>query len=187
MPPVKKEISLLPNEDNNNTPLARALRWLTSVGRVIIIITELVVISAFISRFWLDRKNSDLSEVLRQQKAILNSTQDFETEYRSLQERLKYIDAFYESEPNYVENIKSLIQSMPDGVFFQNITLNSDVKTSQVSAKLDLYSYQEDVIVDFITNLKLNPDIETVNVQKIEKKPKDSKYYLNILLTFQKK
>lgn len=187
MSPAKKEISLLPTEDNNNTLIARVLRWLTSVGRVIIIITELIVISAFISRFWLDRKNADLSEVVRQQKAILASTQDFETEYRSLQERLTYIDNFYKSEPKYIDAMNSLVQSMPDAIFFQNISLSSDEKTSQISAKLDLYSYQEDTIVDFITNLKLNPDISSVNVQKIEKKPKDSKYYLNISLTFLKK
>jgi methyl coenzyme M reductase subunit C-like uncharacterized protein (methanogenesis marker protein 7) len=76
--PAKKEISLLPDEENLNTLSARVLRYLTTIGRVIIILTELAVISAFLSRFWLDRKNADLSETIRQQKAILESTQEFE-------------------------------------------------------------------------------------------------------------
>ncbi|MFA6008204.1 MAG: PilN domain-containing protein [Candidatus Shapirobacteria bacterium] len=187
MPSVKKEISLLPNDENNNTLIARILKWLTTVGRIVIIFTELIVISAFLSRFWLDRKNSDLSEVIRQQTAILASTQDFETDYRSLQERLKYISSFYQSEPKYVDNLNSLIQSLPDGIYFQSLNLSSDPKTSQVLAQVELYSYQEDPIVNFITNLKLNPDISSVNVQKIEKKTKDSKYYLSLSLIFPKK
>lgn len=182
--PSKKEISLLPNEENNNSFLARALRWLTSVGRVVIIISELIVILAFLSRFWLDRKNSDLSEIARQQKAIINSTQEFEKDYISLQQRLAYIKNFYKSEPKYVNKLNLLVQSMPPGIFFQSVSLSRDEKSSIISAEAELYSYQEDVIVDFIANLKLNPDINSVQVQKIEKKTKDSRYYLDVSLTF---
>lgn len=184
--PSKKEISLLPTEENSNTFWSRFFKWVTTVGRVVIIFTELIVISAFLSRFWLDRKNSDLSEVLRQQKAIIASTQEFESDYVSLQERLKYIKDFYKNQPDYISKLTSLVQSLPEGIYFQSINLGRDEKTSQISAKVELYSYQEDVIVDFITNLKLNPDIAAVEVQKIEKKTKDSKYYLNISLSFQK-
>lgn len=184
--PSKKEISLLPNEENSHSFLARFLKWITTVGRVVIIFTELIVILAFLSRFWLDRKNSDLSEILRQQKAILNSTQDFENEYTSLQLRLQYIKDFYKSEPKYIDNLNSLIQSLPSGIFFQNFSVSKDEKTSQISAAVDLYSFQEDAIVNFISNLKLNPNIDSLEVQKIEKKTKDSKYYLSIALTFKK-
>jgi len=184
--PLKKEISLLPNEENSNGFLARFLRWITTVGRVVIIFTEFIVIMAFLSRFWLDRKNSDLSEVLRQQKAIISSTQDFENDYNSLQQRLSYIKDFYKSEPKYISNLNSLIQSLPSGIYFQNLSLSNNEKTSQISANVELYSFQEDAIVDFITNLKLNTDIDSVLVQRIEKKTKDSKYYLSIALTFKK-
>jgi len=87
MPP-KKEISLLPSEENLNSPLAKITKWATSTGRVVIIFVELIVILAFLSRFSLDRRNADLSETLRQQKAILASTKDFENDYLSLQKRL---------------------------------------------------------------------------------------------------
>ena len=184
--PAKKEISLLPNEENLNTFSARFLRWVTSVGRVVIVFVELIVIGAFLSRFWLDRKNSDLSETLRQQKAILGSTQEFEKDYVSLQERLKFIKNFYKTEPKYVESLNSLIQSIPDGIFFENISFNSGEKTSIITGSVESFSYLEDAIIDFIVNLKLNPDISSVNVQKIEKKTKDSKFYLSLSLTFKK-
>ncbi|HOY61167.1 MAG TPA: PilN domain-containing protein [Candidatus Woesebacteria bacterium] len=184
--PAKKEISLLPKEENLNTFSARFLRWVTSVGRVVIIFVELIVIGAFLSRFWLDRKNSDLSETLRQQKAILGSTQEFEKDYVSLQERLKFIKNFYATEPKYIESLNSLIQSIPEGIYFENISFNSGEKSNPITGSVESYSYQEDAIIDFIVNLKLNPDISSVNVQKIEKKTKDSKFYLSLSLTFKK-
>ena len=185
--PGKKELSLLPNEANQNTPLARLLRWLTTVGRFIIVFTELIVISAFLSRFWLDRKNSDLSEVLRQQKAILNSTADFEKEFSSLQTRLKFISTFFQKQPDYPGTIKSLVNTVPDGVFFQTFNLGqSETDPSRLISVLRLYTYQEDSIISFITNLTLNPDIDSVNVRRIEKKAKDNKYYVDISLTFKK-
>jgi len=52
--PAKKEISLLPDEENLDSFSARAFRWLTTVGRYVIVFTELIVICAFLSRFWLD-------------------------------------------------------------------------------------------------------------------------------------
>ncbi|MFA7301403.1 MAG: PilN domain-containing protein [Candidatus Shapirobacteria bacterium] len=174
----KKEISLLPNELDNNSIAARAIRYLTTIGRYIIVFTELIVISAFISRFWLDRQNSDLSEVLRQQKAILESTADFEKEYVSLQSRLKYIDTQYKNQPNYIQNIQSLVSSIPLDVFFQNFTI------SRNKAQVSMYSYQEDSLVNLIVNLSLNPNIKTVNIQKIEKKSKDSKFFVDISLEF---
>lgn len=180
----KKEISLLPSEENSNTFIARFFKWITTVGRVVIVLTEFIVIGAFLSRFWLDRENSDLSETLRQQKAILASTKDFEDDYISLQERLKYIRKFYESEPKYIESLNTLVQSIPEGIYFQN--LNFSNSNSIISARINAFSYQEDIIIDFIVNLKLNPDINSVNVENIEKKTKDSKYYLDISITFKK-
>jgi len=182
--PGKKEISLLPNEVNQNTPLARLLQWLTTVGRFVIVFTELIVILAFISRFWLDRKNSDLSEIIRQQKAILASTSDFEKEYASLQSRLKYIGDFYDNRPDYQGQIKNITSALPPDIFFENFTIGQNEKDKKMLlASINLYTYREDSIIDFITNLTTNPNISDVNIRKIEKKAKDNRYYIDISLS----
>ena len=179
--PRRKELSLLPNEANQNTPLARLIQWSTTVGRYIIVFTELIVISAFLSRFWLDRKNSDLSEVVRQQKAILNSTADFEDEFSLLQSRLKFIDASFKNQSDYPSLIKSLVNTVPNDVFFQSFNLGQDeANPSKLTSVVSLYTYQEDSIVSFITNLMLNPDIDSVDVRRIEKRPKTT----NTMLIF---
>ena len=132
MPP-KKEISLLPQEENNQSPLARFLRWATGVGRVVIVFTELIVILAFLSRFWLDRENADLSDTLRQQKAIITSTKEFEEDYLSLQERLNYIDKFYKNQPDLARYMRSLVNTVPHDIFFQRLVFKKESSKPDLS------------------------------------------------------
>jgi hypothetical protein len=180
----KKEMSFLPDEENANSFSARIIKWVTTVGRFIIVFTELIVVCAFLSRFWLDRTNSDLSESVRQQKAILASTSDFENEYSQLQKRLKLIKSFYSSQPEYLDKIEALTSSVPPGITFDQLSVKQDLKTQSISAQVKLFAYQETSIVDLITNLIANPKISSVDIQTIEKKPKNSKYDVSLSLIF---
>jgi len=181
---VKKELSLLPEAENPNSFSARLFYWLTTVGRWVIVLTELIVVSAFISRFWLDRKNSDLSEVLRQQQAILESTQDFEKEFSLFQQKLKTIKNFYSNEPNYDQKIISFVNSTPQDIVFNNLSVKKDNTSGNITANASLTAYNEDSIVSFISNLMLNPDIQNVDVDKIEKKDKENNYSVSVSLVF---
>lgn len=181
---VKKEVSLLPNSENPNSLSSRIIKWSTTSGRVIIIFTELIVVGAFLSRFWLDRKNSDLSETLRQKTAILQSTQDFESQFKQLQQKLSSIKLFYSNQPKYDQQLTSLIKSTPEEIYYKDITLTQDEKTLQTIVNSNLISYREDIIVNFITNLMVNPDIQQVDIKRIEKKPKENQYDVLVSLIF---
>lgn len=180
----KKELSLLPDADNPNSFSARALKWLTTVGRWVIVLTELVVIVAFISRFWLDRKNSDLSEVIRQRQAILASTQNFESEFNSFQKRLVYVRNFYENQPDYDEKVNILVKSTPTDLTYKNISIKQDQKNSDIVISASLTAFNEKSIVDFIKNLKLNPKIDSVNISNIEKKANENYYSISVSVIF---
>jgi hypothetical protein len=182
---IKKEISLLPEAENPNSFGAIFFKWLTTIGRWVIIVTELIVITAFISRFWLDRKNSDLSETVRQQEAILDSTKYFETEFASFQERLATIKSYYANQPEYDQQLLSLIESTPNNLIFDSLSVEKK-STGEITAIASLVAIDEDSIVDFISNLMLNPNIQTVEISKIEKKPKENNYIVSISLIFSK-
>lgn len=183
--PAKKEISLLPDEENLDSFSARAVSWLTTVGRYVIVFTELIVICAFLSRFWLDRMNSDLDEVVRQQEAILNSTSSFEAVYSQLQQRLSLIKNFYQNQPEYQSKIQALTDSTPLDITYTRLNLSQD-KNGKTTAIIGFSAYQEDSIVGFITNLIVNPQISSVNIQSIEKKSKENIYRVNLSLIFGK-
>lgn len=182
---TKKELSLLPDSENPNSFSARAIKWLSTVGRWIIVMTELIVVTAFISRFWLDRKNSDLSEVIRQQQAIIESTQTFEKEFNSFQQRLKFIKDFYVTSPSYDDKISVLVKSTPPDLIYKSLSLkceNSD--NDRVNANANLIAFKEDSIVSFITNLMVNDQIDSVTINQIEKKSQENSYSVTLSVVF---
>ena len=181
-----KDISLLPKEEDLTSTSARILRWATTVGRYVIVFTELIVILAFISRFWLDRQNADLSELIRQQKAILESTQGFEKDFSLLRQRLNRIKVFYAGQPEYDQNIISLVKSTPPQIIYNNLTLTRN-QDNQVTINASLSSLNEQAIVEFITNLILNPVIQKVDVANIEKKLKSNTYSISLFLVLKPK
>ena len=184
---IKKELSLLPDAENPNSLSARVLKWLTTVGRWVIVLTELVVIVAFVSRFWLDRKNSDLSEVIRQRQAILASTRGFEEEFKSFQRRLIYVRNFYENQPDYDEKIDILVKSTPNDLTYKSISIKQDKKNSDITVSASLIAFNEKSIVDFVKNLKLNPKIDSANINNIEKKANENNYSLSVSVVFKSK
>lgn len=86
-----KEINLLPKEKWETGNTGKLLKWALSVGRYIVVFTELIVISAFLYRFGLDRKLTDLNEQVNQQKKIIVTYGDLETNFRTLQAKLTNI------------------------------------------------------------------------------------------------
>lgn len=180
---AKKELSLLPDSENPNSFGAKVIKWLTTVGRWVIVVTELIVVSAFISRFSLDRKNSDLSDTIRQQQAILESTQYFEKEFNSFQQRLKFIKNFYQNDFQYGQKINTLIKSTPDDLLYKSISLQKDDQQN-ILANASLTAFNEGAIIGFINNLTLNPDISSVKINQIEKKEQENNYLVSISVTF---
>ena len=178
MSPKRKELSLLPDKEDPNSLINRSLHWLTSVGRVVIIVTELIVVTAFISRFWLDRQNSDLGETLRQQKAILESTKEFEKEYNSLGLKLKYITNFYATDDQLVPQLTAISESIPNDVAI--IDISSNRTDSSQSFNLSSFAYSQESIINLIVNLSLNPQIKSVEIRRIEKKTKNNKFEVDL-------
>jgi len=83
-----KQINLIPQDEFESSNFGRILKWALSTFRIVVIVTELIVMSAFLSRFWLDAKNSDLNEEINVNKSQIIAYKDIETEFRSLQKNL---------------------------------------------------------------------------------------------------
>lgn len=91
MPANKKSINLLPEDEFEASFVGKLLKWALTIGRYIVIGTELVVIGSFLARFSLDRQVTDLNEAIAQKQAVLNSYGDLEKQARSIQSRLTLI------------------------------------------------------------------------------------------------
>ena len=150
-------INLLPQEEFRKSPVGRILHWATTTFRTIVIITELIVIVAFLSRFWLDAKNADLNDIVRQNQSIIESYKDFEIEFRQIQQRIKIFSGMTQG-TTVASLMMQAINLLPEDV---NLVSISQVENSlQIKAA----SASERSIVQFITNLLNNPAFKEVKV-----------------------
>jgi len=85
------KINLLAQEEFATSVLGRILSWALSTFRVIVIAVEMIVVVAFLSRFWLDARITDLNDELKQKQAIVASQATFEKRFRSAQSRLEIL------------------------------------------------------------------------------------------------
>lgn len=122
------QINLYPEDPFYASLMGKVLKWAVSVGRHIIIFTELVVIGSFASRFVLDRQLSDLNTDIVQKQAVVESYGTLEDDFRALQKRSQDIQSILDEQGKYqvLERLETL--SPPDIRFdqisFSNNTLN---------------------------------------------------------------
>src|SRR5260221_9195487 len=91
MPAASANINLLGDTTLERSPYDRIITWEVTYGRYIMIGTEIVVLLAFISRFSLDRKLTDLKEEVTQKQGIIEANLPFENDVRKLQDKLSKI------------------------------------------------------------------------------------------------
>lgn len=84
-------LNLLPKDKFSDSVLGKFLIWSLSIGRYLVILTELVVILTFISRFKLDRDLTDLNEKINTQKQIILSYADMESQFITVQAKTAFI------------------------------------------------------------------------------------------------
>lgn len=179
---AKKEISLLPRKSALQSFVNKLVKWVLSKGRYIVIFTELIVFGAFLSRFWLDRKNSDLSEKLRQQRAILNSTQTFEREFRLFQSRLEEISNEFNKKHQPIDPLLVISKSMPLDVLLSDFKFSESKKGVQVNLKTQIFS--EAGLAKFIDQLMAQEEISSVRIGTIEKEEGKGGMSIQFLVKF---
>lgn len=163
MSTAKKElkINLLPQKEFERSTLGRILKWAVSSFRIIVIATEMIVMAAFLSRFWLDATNSDLNDTILQKKAIITSFTETENKFRTFQ---KQIDIFTKitsltQKSEYLNLITSLTPA--------DVILNS-ISDSEDSVQIIGYSGSEQNISQFIKNLSSAGKFKDVSLNKID-------------------
>jgi len=156
------QINLLPQEQFASSMPGRILAWALSTFRVIVIVTELVVILAFLSRFFLDAQNADLTEEIEQKQGIIADASEFEKTFRLTQKKLE-IFAQLTAQDKLASGVLSKIPtSIPPDVYLESISLNDNTLSI-----LGL-SPNERSIQEFVVNLEANLGVKNVNLERIE-------------------
>jgi len=161
MPKVKnKLINLLPQDEFETSIFGRVLKWALSSFRVMVIITEIVVMSAFLSRFWLDARNSDLNEELEMGEVQVRAYEDVELEFRNIQKKLGIAKALYD-EPKSTKIFSDVASTLPPDIYLNSIIVN------QKSLLIKASSFSESSIAQFVINLEANKNFSDISLSQI--------------------
>lgn len=158
--PKSKAINLLPQEEFDASIVGRVLKWAMSTFRLIVIITEMVVMGAFLSRFWLDAQNSDLANSIKVRVAQIQSQKDTEELFRGLQNKLTVYKTISSSK-KATEKIDLIASKVPQEIMLTNVSILEE------SASVKGTSSSEVGISQFVANLKSEKSFKKVSLGSI--------------------
>ena len=165
MPANSISINLLGDSDMDHTPVGRIVGWAVTYGRYIMIGTEIVVLLAFISRFSLDRKLTDLKEEVTQKQDIIEANLSFEKDIRELQDKLEKIKVLINQPVNPYTAVSLFQTILPQGVYLKSYDLNKNTLTIQaVAGSTDAFS-------QFMRNLQSSKYLTGIDIGDISRDP----------------
>lgn len=157
----KHQINFLRREFAEGAGLAKFLKWATTFGRWVVVLTDLVVISAFLSRFYFDTKLADLHELITQDQAIIESATPFEETFRLVQKKLGILKSL-SLKKFATEDKASFISSiLPQDVVLKNVYVSPQEINLSGSAGSDIG------LGLLLRNLISSPKISKVNVSQL--------------------
>lgn len=153
-------INLLPNK--NQGFVNQFLTWTLSIGRLLIILVEMLALGTFLYRFNLDMQIIDLHDKIEAQSFIISNFSSAEENFRDLQDRLSAIKQYDELNTR-TATIFSDITAMANGqMTFQTLTVETNTATIVAQA------YNATTLSTFVEKLKEHPSIESVSINKVE-------------------
>lgn len=156
------DLNLLVEDELDMSPQGKFLKWALSWGKRIIVLTELIVISAFLSRFWLDTTVANLNDEINAKKAYVLSFADFETQYRQLYFRVNQANAIEKKTSAQVIYDRALVL-IPQGVAVKQINIT----------KLDIGiagNTDEETLAKLVDAFRNSNDFTNISVERITKK-----------------
>ena len=160
-------VNLLPKDPFFESFLGQFLLWALSIGRYIVIFTELIVILAFLSRFKLDRDLTDLNQMVLDGSSYVKSYDDLEIKYKKIQEKVNFLD--YVNKQNlHPEVLKKLTAHLPPDVRLDEIgVLNGDLKIKGISLSNSGFT-------QFLQRLEGDSIFDNISITKISASDTDS-------------
>lgn len=163
MPNNLPSINLIKNRE---TPLFdKFMNWALTIGRLIVIMTEVVALISFVYRFSLDEKLVELHSAIKQKQNIVFALKNDENKYRNLQDRIAIAADFSAKAAKSNQIITDIINLIPNQVKINDLTLNKD----RVNVDADVNSIS--TLTNLINPLKNYHGIKSISVDNIEDKP----------------
>lgn len=158
MPAPGRAINLVPPTEFELSFWGRFLKWAVTAGRYIIILTELVVIVVFLSRFKLDRDLSLVNDEIEGAVSVLEAESSVEERFLSAQKRLMIVDKIITNQLGAGGLLERLTNKFPAEVKINSLTLDhSEVNIQAVAVS-------EKSMGDLLLTLNQDPKWKSLEV-----------------------
>ena len=152
-------------KDKEISSFDKFIDWTLTIGRLVVIITEVIAIGAFIYRFSLDEKLVNLHSEIKKRQITISSLRNDENKFRNLQDRIALASSFSEKGIKTSQNITNFAKLIPEQVKINNLSLNKN----QVNTDVDVASIS--LLSDLISSLKNSNAIKSISIDNIENSP----------------
>lgn len=158
----KRSINLLPRDAFESSALGIILEWSLVFGKWAVILTQLVVMGAFLYRFTLDRTLTDLGKKIAKDVAVIKSYEQVERDFSLAQKQVAQAKTAMDSQKLLLKTMDTLEQITPSDVWYDRVTLSPNgVTINALSASLPGFGR-------YLTAVQTNPLFSGIRVGKIE-------------------
>jgi hypothetical protein len=171
-------INLLAKKENGFVD--QFLNWTLTIGRLLIILTEMVALGTFLYRFSLDMQIVDLHDKIKRETLIVSNFKSSEENFRDLQDRLTTIK-HYDSIGSSTFMLTRFITDLGMGkVTFKSIIVSSH------EVKIEMQSSTPTPLSQFVQSLQKQPQITSITIDKIENNTARAQIIMAVTATLQR-
>lgn len=165
---------------NAQLPFAEKLyKWVTSVGKYIVIGVELVVLTAFIARFFLDQSLNNLADSVSDNNKAIISYKDREDYFRRIFSKTDSTKSIQNtSDPDFILELKTLYSSAPTDIKIESVSYDEkgySVRGSGSNASLQVYKSNLE------TNVLGGGKINVIEVDVSGSSSSDGKFFYKVV------
>lgn len=150
------------------------LQWSLTIGRLLVIVTEVIALSAFLYRFVLDRQIIDLHDQIRQKQQIVKFLKPNEDKFRSIQTRLASSSKLASQGAKTTKIFTDILGFKPPDLTFNNLAVSVDLL--RIEANVQTIGS----LTQFVNSLKKYPQVSSISIDKIENKASNATITVNI-------
>lgn len=142
-----KSINFLEPINSPSDGWSNTIIWLTKIGKNLLIVVEIVVIGAFVSRFFMDEINNDLADEINTSVTVLenNTWKQSAIKYDNIQQLFVDVNSVKKGQKLNSQIISEILSGIPTTLNVKNLSVNNskvsiNIETSDFKA---LKEYEE--------------------------------------------
>lgn len=165
--PFRISLNLLHPKEIPAPILERFFRWLISYGRFIVIIVEIVVVSAFLMRFKLDADLDNLKRNIEKDLPYVEGLSTYEALIKQTQLRINTFDNINNKGPEYIKTLDNISGQIPNQIKLSNIFLEAIPNSKDLKFRVNGLTFSNTDLGFFINNLRKIDNFKNIDLISI--------------------